>query len=122
MTDQELINQLRQTGHRVTVPCPDGIKGCAVFHYRFETEPTCAAAADRIEQLREGNKGLAEAFAIVAVKREVAEGKLAKAYDMIARILAEAPEMAGSHCEQDDEWRMTLNAAKNLLDEMEKAK
>lgn len=58
MTDEELINQLRQTGHRVAVPCPDGIKGCAVFHYRFETEPTCAAAAVRIESLLAENAEL----------------------------------------------------------------
>ena len=48
------------------------------------------AAADRIEQLLEGNKGLAEAFATVSVKREMAEAKLAKAVEAL-RIIAEKP-------------------------------
>lgn len=45
-----------------------------------------------------------------------AEAKLAKAYDIIARIVAIAPD--GD--EYDDEWHMTYDAAKNLLAELEK--
>jgi hypothetical protein len=50
MTD-DLVKLLRKIGERVPVPCPDGIKGCLVFHFRVETDPTCAEAADRIEAL-----------------------------------------------------------------------
>jgi hypothetical protein len=88
MSDQELTNRLRQIGQRVAVPCPDGIKGCAVFHYRVETEPTCAEAADRIERLLESVKGLSQAWATAAVNREVSEGKLEKAVMTIKLALA----------------------------------
>lgn len=47
----DLVNRLRGIGERIPVPCPDGIKGCLVFHYRVETNPVCAKAADRIERL-----------------------------------------------------------------------
>ena len=50
MTD-DLVKRLRKIGDRVSAPCPDGIKGCSVFHFRVETDPTCAEAADRIEAL-----------------------------------------------------------------------
>jgi hypothetical protein len=40
-------------------------------------------AANRIEQLIEGSKGLAEAFATVSVKREMTEAKLTKAVHLI---------------------------------------
>ena len=49
----DIVNRLRGIGERVLVPCPDKIKGCLVAHYRIETDPTCAEAADEIERLRE---------------------------------------------------------------------
>lgn len=49
----DLVTRLRRIGERVKVPCPDEIKGCLVFHYRIETDPTCAEAADEIERLRD---------------------------------------------------------------------
>jgi hypothetical protein len=49
----DLVTRLRRIGERVKVPCPDEIKGCLVFHYRIETDPTCAEAADEIERLLE---------------------------------------------------------------------
>jgi hypothetical protein len=56
MTDQELIDMLRD-------------------QHDFK----CDLAADRIEELLESGKGLANAFAVVAVKREITEAKLEKA-------------------------------------------
>lgn len=58
MTDEELIARLRDLG---------------IY--------SADIAADRIEQLIEGSKGLAEAFATVSVKREMTEAKLAKAVE-----------------------------------------
>lgn len=49
--DGELVGRLRKIGERVPVVCPDGIKGCLVFHFRVETDPTCAEAADAITAL-----------------------------------------------------------------------
>lgn len=58
----DLVKQLRKIGERVPVPCPDGIKGCLVFHFRVETDPTCAEAADRIEALEAEVERLREAL------------------------------------------------------------
>ena len=62
---EELIKRLRKIGDRVPAPCPDGIKGCLVFHFSVETDPTCAEAADtieaqaaEIERLREALRGM----------------------------------------------------------------
>jgi hypothetical protein len=93
MSDQDLLKRLRQTGQRVAVPCPDGIKGCAVFHFIVETEPTCAEAADRIEQLLEdrnnlflAQESLVEMFRESGRKRKAAETKLAKAVEALHQI------------------------------------
>ena len=80
-------------------------------------------AADRIEQLvkslafsqKMDAKCVDDVFELEG-KLEAAEAKLAKAYDIIARIVAIAPD--GD--EYDDEWHMTYDAAKNFLDELEK--
>lgn len=50
--DNELTRRLLRIGERVPIPCPDGIKGCAVFHFRVETDPTCKEAANRIKDLQ----------------------------------------------------------------------
>jgi hypothetical protein len=47
----DLVKRLRKIGDRVATPCPDNIKGCAVFHFRIETDPTCKEAANHIEEL-----------------------------------------------------------------------
>jgi hypothetical protein len=47
----DLVKRLRKIGDRVAIPCPDNIKGCAVFHFRIETDPTCKEAADHIQEL-----------------------------------------------------------------------
>ena len=52
MTD-DLVKRLRKIGDRVAMPCPDNIKGCAVFHFRIETDPTCKEAASRIKELED---------------------------------------------------------------------
>lgn len=44
-----LTKQLICIGERIQIPCPDGIKGCAVFHFRVVTDPSCQAASDQIE-------------------------------------------------------------------------
>lgn len=47
----DLVNRLRRIGERIPIPCPEGIRGCLAFHFRVETNPVCAKAADRIEAL-----------------------------------------------------------------------
>lgn len=47
-----IVDRLRRIGERVPVSCPDGIKGCLVYHYRIETDPVCEQAADFITRLR----------------------------------------------------------------------
>jgi len=47
--NKTLAEKLLKVGERVAIPCPDGIKGCAVLHFRIEPHPTCKEAADRIE-------------------------------------------------------------------------
>jgi hypothetical protein len=87
MSDQELTNRLRQIGQRVAVPCPDGIKGCAVFHYRVETEPTCAEAADRIEQLvNDNHRWKMECEEFWRKREDAAEAKLAKAVEALRNL------------------------------------
>lgn len=49
--DKALVARLRRMGERVPISCPDNKAGCLVYHYRIETDPTCAEAADRIEEL-----------------------------------------------------------------------
>lgn len=65
MTDQELIAYLKRQGLDKDV-----------------------AAADRIEELVSGVKGLGDAFAEMAVKREAAEAKLAKAVEALRDIMS----------------------------------
>lgn len=60
MTDQELIFKLKRWGSLEAL-----------------------LAADRIEELVSGVEGLGDAFAEMAVKREAAEAKLAKAVEML---------------------------------------
>lgn len=50
--DNDLIKHLLRIGERVPIPCPDGIKGCAVLHFRIETDPVCKKAANRIKDLQ----------------------------------------------------------------------
>jgi hypothetical protein len=96
MKDEELIGRLRQTGERINIPCPDGIKGCLVFHFRVETDPTCAAAADRIEELVKQQE-LLVAQRNAAWERDTysenawkeTEAKLAKAIDAL-RLVTDA--------------------------------
>jgi len=51
MDDKTLVERLRMTGKRISIPCPDGIDGCLVNHFRIETDPLCDEAATRIEAL-----------------------------------------------------------------------
>lgn len=72
MTDEELIKLLRSIDHM-------NVDDCFLQSYFY------SKAADRIEQLLEGGKGLATAFAVVAVKREMTEAKLEKALDALKK-------------------------------------
>jgi len=74
MTDEELIEQLRSVDGYVWYTENGRNKG---------SKTLTTEAADRIEKLLEGGKGLAEAFATVAVKREMTEAKLAKAIEAL---------------------------------------
>lgn len=102
MTDEELIIQLRQEGYDY-------------FGTTYSDE-----AADRIEMLLEGNKGLAEAFATVSVKREMAEAKLARIAYRVDHITLDD---AGKHLPDHplDVWVLALNTAHRIvIEEMEK--
>jgi len=72
------------------------------------------AAADRIEQLLESIKGLSQAWATAAVEREVSEGKLDKAVDILKRITFTAD--SNDH----DGWYDALNEARHLVAAQEK--
>jgi len=48
----DLLKRLSRIGERVSIPCPDNIRGCLVFHYRVDTDPTCVEAIDEIKRLR----------------------------------------------------------------------
>lgn len=79
-----------------------------------------ASAATRIEHLLEGNKGLAEAFATVSVKREMAEAKLARIAYRVDHITLDD---AGKHLPDHplDVWILALNTAHRIvIEEMEK--
>ena len=87
-----------------------------IAHLRLQGLDKDIAAADRIEELvkeRDVSNELGKALEKDAGQLRA---KLAKAYDIIARIVAIAPD--GD--EYDDEWHMTYDAAKNFLDELEK--
>lgn len=49
MGDKTLVERLRMTGKRISIPCPDGIDGCLVLHPMINTDPLCKEAADTIE-------------------------------------------------------------------------
>ena len=61
MDDKTLVERLRMTGKRISVPCPDGIDGCLVHHFRIETDPLCEEAATRIEALEAALRDAAKA-------------------------------------------------------------
>ena len=50
---KDITERLAKVGERVRIPCPDGIKGCAVFHFRVLTDPVCLEAIVEIKRLRE---------------------------------------------------------------------
>ncbi len=54
----DLLKRLSRIGERVSIPCPDNIRGCLVFHYRVDTDPTCVEAIDEIKRLRAENEQL----------------------------------------------------------------
>ena len=56
----DIVERLRRKGERVGIPCPDGIEGCLVYHFKIKTDPDCAEAADEIERLREDKNIYAE--------------------------------------------------------------
>jgi len=58
----DLLKRLSRIGERVSIPCPDNIRGCLVFHYRVDTDPVCIEAIDEIERLCAENKRLREAL------------------------------------------------------------
>jgi len=58
----DLLKRLSRIGERVSIPCPDNIRGCLVFHYRVDTDPACVEAIDEIERLRAENERLREAL------------------------------------------------------------
>jgi hypothetical protein len=60
----DLVKRLRKIGDRVAIPCPDNIEGCAVFHFRIETDPTCKEAADRIKELEAKLEQIEEAWSM----------------------------------------------------------
>jgi hypothetical protein len=72
--NEELIKRLRKIGDRVPAPCPDGIKGCLVFHFSVETDPTCAEAADTIEAQAAEIKRLREALILRGVGKINGDG------------------------------------------------
>lgn len=49
----DLLKRLSRIGERVSIPCPDNIRGCLVFHYRVDTDPACVEAINEIARLRE---------------------------------------------------------------------
>jgi hypothetical protein len=63
---KDITERLAKVGERVRIPCPDGIKGCAVFHFRVETDPVCAEAIRDIMDLRRENIRLRQALLDVA--------------------------------------------------------
>lgn len=75
MNDNTLVERLRMTGKRISIPCPDGIDGCLVNHFRIETDPLCDEAATRIEALEaeKAQAAKAERDRIVAWLREHAK-------------------------------------------------
>ena len=81
--------------------------------------PDVHAAADRIEQLLESIKGLSEAWATAAVNREVSEGKLAKAVE----ILRETDQTIMFHNDETS-WRLwgedAVSDIRKVLAELEK--
>ena len=68
----DLLKRLSRIGERVSIPCPDNIRGCLVFHYRVDTDPACVEAIDEIKRLRAENDRLREAL-------ELADGALSGA-------------------------------------------
>jgi hypothetical protein len=54
----DLLKRLSRIGERVSIPCPDNIRGCLVFHYRVDTDPACVEAIDEIKRLRVENEQL----------------------------------------------------------------
>jgi hypothetical protein len=58
----DLLKRLSRIGERVSIPCPDNIRGCLVFHYRVDTDPACVEAIDEIERLRAENERMREAL------------------------------------------------------------
>jgi len=117
MTDEELIKQLRD-----------------------QRDYKCDLAADRIQQLLKANKGLAQAWATVSVKREMTEAKLDKAvtalrdlvstkglidqteynYKSIKRRRALLAELAEKKLSQYAELRVCTGKLQKMLAELEK--
>ena len=62
----DLLKRLSRIGERVSIPCPDNIRGCLVFHYRVDTDPACVEAIDEIKRLRAENERLREALEKIA--------------------------------------------------------
>lgn len=58
----DLLKRLSRIGERVSIPCPDNIRGCLVFHYRVDTDPACVEAIDEIERLRAENEQLLNGY------------------------------------------------------------
>ena len=103
MTDEKLVCALRSIDHMSVDDC-------------FLQSHFYGKAADRIEQLlKDNHRWKMECEEFWRKREDAAEDKLAKAYDIIARIIAIAPD--GD--EYDDEWHITYDAAKELLNKME---
>lgn len=64
----DLLRRLSRIGERVSIPCPDNIRGCLVFHYRVDTDPACVEAIDEIERLRAENERLRKALGTYACR------------------------------------------------------
>lgn len=63
---EAMVGRLERIGDRVSVPCPDGIEGCLVNHYRVQTNPVCAEAVAMLRAQQAENeqlRGFASRFA-----------------------------------------------------------
>lgn len=52
MNFEDAMKELREIeGVRVTIPCPEGIKGCLVYHYKVDPGPIELVIRAEIERL-----------------------------------------------------------------------